>query len=128
MNFFAGRGEYPAAGMFSMGHLIMLVCCLVVLTILIIVGVKKPAKNPIRTLRIVSVIILSLEIVKTAWGLSSGRYDAWYDYLPIWFCSLFIPFSLLAGFGKGKVRELIFHEVMTLFFIDKCHNSFICCT
>lgn len=106
MNFFAGRGEYPAAGMFSMGHLIMLVCCLVVLTILIMVGVKKPAKNPIRTLRIVSVVILILEIVKTAWGLSSGRYDAWYDYLPIWFCSLFIPFSLLAGFGKGKVREL----------------------
>ena len=84
----------------------MLACCLVALAILIYWTIRKPSKNPYRLIRIVSVLVLVLEIVKTMWGLSAGRYNDWYEYLPIWFCSLFIPFSLLAGFGKGKVREL----------------------
>lgn len=106
MKFFAGRGEYPTAGLFSIGHLFMLVCCIAVLAFLICKTWNKKSENPYRFIRIVSVWILIFEIIKTIWGLSAGRYDHWYDYLPIWFCSLFIPFSLLAGFGKGKVREL----------------------
>lgn len=106
MNFFAERGAFPPAGLFSMGHLFMLVCCLVVLGILIVTLLKKQSTNPYKLVRIVAVTVLVLEVIKTAWGLSAGRYSDWYEYLPIWFCSLFIPFSLLAGFGKGKVREL----------------------
>lgn len=106
MAFFAGRGEYPAAGLFSMGHLFMLACCLAVLGILMVTLLKKQSSNPYRMIRIVGITVFVLEIIKTAWGLSAGRYSDWYEYLPIWFCSLFIPFSLLAGFGKGKVREL----------------------
>lgn len=106
MKFFAGRGEYPAAGLFSIGHLIMLACCVAALIILVWKVLKKTSQNPYKVIRVVSLVVLVFEIVKTIWGLSAGRYDAWYDYLPIWFCSLFIPFSLLAGFGKGKIREL----------------------
>lgn len=106
MSFFAGRGEYPAAGLFSSGHLFMLVGCLAILTVLIITLLKKQATHPYKMVRVVAVSVFVFEVIKTAWGLSAGRYDDWYDYLPIWFCSLFIPFSLLAGFGKGKVREL----------------------
>lgn len=106
MDFFAPRGEFPAAGMFSSGHLFMLACCLLALVILVYWTIKKPAEKPYWLIRIISVLLLVLEVIKTIWGMSAGRYDEWYEYLPIWFCSLFIPFSLLAGFGKGKVREL----------------------
>lgn len=106
MGFFAGRGEYPAAGLFSGGHLFMFACCVIALVILIYWTIRKPSEKPYRLIRIVSLLVLVLEVIKTIWGLSADRYDEWYEYLPIWFCSLFIPFSLLAGFGKGKVREL----------------------
>lgn len=106
MEFFAGRGEYPAAGLFSGGHVFMLICCVVALAIMVHIVLKKPAEKPYRMIRVVSVVVFVLEIVKTIWGLSVGRYDQWYDYLPIWFCSLFIPFSLLAGFTKGKIQKL----------------------
>lgn len=105
MKFFAGRGEYPAAGLFSSEHLLMLGCCVLVCIILIRIF-WEPSEHPYHLIRIVAVSVLVLEIIKTMWGLSAGRYDDWYDYLPIWFCSLFIPFSLLAGFGRGKVKEL----------------------
>lgn len=106
MNFFAGRGEFPPAGLFSVGHVFMLVCCIATLVILINIIKKKRAAHPYRLVRFVGVLVFVLEIVKTAWGLSAGRYSDWYEYLPIWFCSLFIPFCLLAGFGKGKVRKV----------------------
>lgn len=106
IDFFAGRGEYPPAGLFSEGHIFMLLCCMVALVVMIVALLKKESDNPYKLVRVVAVTVLILEIVKTAWGLSAGRYNEWYEYLPIWFCSLFIPFSLLAGFGKGKVREL----------------------
>lgn len=106
MSFFAGRGEYPAAGLFSSGHLLLFGICMVALVVLICITWNKKFENPYKLIRIVSVIVTILEIIKAIWGVSVGRYDAWYDYLPIWFCSLFIPFSLLAGFGKGKIREV----------------------
>lgn len=106
MNFFAERGTFPPAGMFSLGHLFMFVCCVVLLTVLIKIFLIKESENPYKLIRIVAVAVFVLEIIKTAWGLSAGRYNEWYEYLPIWFCSLFIPFSLLAGFTKGKLHKL----------------------
>lgn len=105
MNFFAGRGEYPAAGLFSTEHIIMLVCCVIILILTICFTLRKPSKNPYKTIRIVSIVVLVLEILKMIWGMNTGRYANLYDYLPLWFCSLFIPFSLLAGFTKGKVQK-----------------------
>ena len=84
----------------------MLACCLLALVILVYWTIKKPAEKPYRLIRIISVLVLVLEVIKTIWGMSAGRYDEWYEYLPIWFCSLFIPFSLLAGFAKGKLQEV----------------------
>ena len=106
MDFFAHRGEFPAAGLFSLGHLVMLVCCFGALALMLIWSSKKIPKKPYRIIQIVAVLVTVLEIVKTAWGLSAGRYHEWYEYLPIWFCSLFIPFCLIAGFAKGKMKEL----------------------
>ena len=106
MDFFARRGEYPPAGLFSAGHVFMLVTCLIILISLILIFLKRPSSNPYRLVRVIGVLVFVLEIVKTVWGLSAGRYSDWYEYLPIWFCSLFIPFCLLAGFTKGKLQKL----------------------
>ncbi|MBQ9960829.1 MAG: TIGR02206 family membrane protein [Firmicutes bacterium] len=106
MSFFAPRGEFPAAGLFSAGHLFMLAGCIVLLITLCKVFLKEKSNEPYTMVKVVAVTVLILEIIKTVWGISAGRYSDWYEYLPIWFCSLFIPFSLLAGFTKGGLRKL----------------------
>lgn len=106
MQFWASRGDYPAAGLFSGEHFFMLGCCVTALIIFIYMTTKINVKKPYRLIRILSVMVLLLEILKVFWGVSASRYHSWYDYLPIWFCSLFIPFSLLAGFGKGRVQKV----------------------
>ncbi len=104
--FFAGAKEYPAAGLFSVGHLLMIIVCGLLLALLIRLTILKKLKEPIKIIQIVSIIVLVLEIGKIIWGTSVGRYSDWYDYLPLWFCSLFIPISLIAGFGKGKIQYI----------------------
>ena len=111
MGFFAGSGEYPAAGLYSLGHILILIFCFIVL-ILTILMTRKKSKNPIKVIKIVSIVVLFFEIIKVIWGTSVGRYSGWYDYLPLWFCSLFIPISIIAGFSKGKLQ----HTALTFMF------------
>lgn len=106
MKFFAESGKYPAAGLFSFEHFLMIVLCLLVLSFLIIKTFKNRINNPNKVVKIVSIIVLIMEISKVIWGTEVGRYANWYNYLPLWFCSLFIPLSLLAGFTKGKLQQL----------------------
>lgn len=112
MKFFAESGKYPEAGLFSLEHLLLLVFCVVALIVAIDKTIKNKTDNPIKIIRIISIVILMMEISKIIWGTSVGRYADWYDYLPLWFCSLFIPISLLASFGKGKLR----HTALTFMF------------
>lgn len=111
MGFFAGSGEYPAAGLYSLGHILILIFCFIVL-ILTILMTRKKSKNPIKVIKIVSIVVLFFEIIKVIWGTSVGRYSGWYDYLPLWFCSLFIPISIIAGFCNGKLQ----HTALTFMF------------
>lgn len=107
MGFFAGSGEYPAAGLYSLGHIIILIFCILGLISLILLTRKK-VNNPLKIIRIFSIIVLIMEVSKIIWGSVVSRYDGWYDYLPLWFCSLFIPISLIASFTKGKVQHTSF--------------------
>ena len=105
MKFFAGRGEYPAAGVFSTEHIIWMIACFIIFLVAVCLTKNKRPKNPYRFIQIVSIVIFVLEILKMVWGMSIGRYANIYNYLPLWFCSLFIPFSLLVGFAKGKLQQ-----------------------
>ena len=82
MGFFAGSGEYPAAGLYSLEHILILIFCFIVL-IFTILMTRKKVENPIRVIKIFSIVVLGFEIVKVIWGSSVGRYSDWYDYLPL---------------------------------------------
>lgn len=113
MKFFAESGKYPAAGLFSFEHLLMIIICFLVLSFLIWKTLKVKISDPFKIIKLSAIIVFLMELAKIIWGTSVGRYDNWYDYLPLWFCSLFIPLSLLAGFGKGKIQEF---SLMFLFY------------
>lgn len=47
MNFFAPRGDFPATGLFSAGHLFMLAGCIVLLFTLYKVFLKEKSGEPV---------------------------------------------------------------------------------
>ena len=104
-NFF----DYPvdkslACGHFSVQHICFIIVCLILITIGVILSIKY-IKNMNKFLVIIGIVILGFEIAKIIWGTIVGRYGHIVEYLPLWFCSLFVPASIIAGITKGKVQK-----------------------
>lgn len=105
MNFF----KYPidkslACGSFTLEHILFILVCLIFIGLGLYISVKK-IKNMNKFLLIIGIVVFLFELMKIIWGTSVGRYKSIVNYLPLWFCSLFVPASILAGVTKGKVKK-----------------------
>ena len=105
MNFF----KYPidkslACGSFTLEHILFIIVCLLLIVVGIIISNKK-VHNMNKFLFIIGIIALTFEIMKIIWGTVVGRYESLVEYLPLWFCSLFVPSSILTGITKGRIRK-----------------------
>lgn len=102
--------DYPVNKELACGHLSFAhICFIVVCLALIVVGVYlsiKYVKNMNKFLLIIGIVTLAFEIAKIIWGTIVGRYELFVEYLPLWFCSLFVPASILASITRGKVQKL----------------------
>lgn len=103
MSFFSEGGT--PCGIFSKTHLIVMVICFFIVWIAVILGRKMSEQTLVRLTRGIAVLITVLEAGKITYCFVYGKLglDQW---LPIWFCSLFIYCSWCAGFGKGIVRRV----------------------
>ncbi len=97
--------EEEACGGFSLGHIVFLIFCIFLIIIGVILSVKY-IKDMNKFLLLIGVIALLFEIIKIIWGVWVNRYEILVEYLPLWFCSLFVPASIIAAISKGKVRKL----------------------
>lgn len=97
---FSPEGTYPAAGIFSVGHLIALAVCIVVI-ILAEIFLSKISVRSLRHLtRAMAGIVTVLEIIKIVYkfricGYKPGDLDQW---IPLYFCSLFIYYAWFSAF------------------------------
>ena len=86
--------------------IVLPIMLLIMVMLAVIIGVKFRAKdNRLKNipLAIITIILLILEIIKQIYALCDGSYC--YYTLPLHFCSLFIYFSPLATFFKGKIQR-----------------------
>lgn len=105
MNFF----KYPidkslACGSFTLEHILFIIVCLFQIGLGLYISIKK-VKNLDKFLFIIGIIVFLFELAKIIWGTKVGRYDSLVEYLPLWFCSLFVPSSILSGITRGKVQK-----------------------
>jgi uncharacterized membrane protein YwaF len=71
-------------------------------TILSILLNKKSEKIKIIPFMVISLILITLEVVKQIKAI--GSYSSW--TIPLHFCSTFLVWYAIAAFGKGRVREI----------------------
>lgn len=105
MDFF----KYPvdktlACGSFTLQHILFIIVCLLLIGIGLFISIKR-VKNMNKFLLVMGIIVFLFELAKIIWGTIVDRYESLIYYLPLWFCSLFVPASLLAGITKGKVKK-----------------------
>lgn len=104
--FFAPNGRFEACGMFTTSHIISASACILTVIALLFVFRKKFNKQIAeRFLRITAIALTVLEAIKISHSFIHNELnlDAWF---PLSYCGLFIPACWMAGFGKGKLKQV----------------------
>lgn len=102
---FAPKDVYGPCGMFTLGHLILLVIGLIALGVLLYLSKSWSKEEISKITKRVAVLVVVLEGIKIGFNFYHGYtwLDAW---VPISYCSIFIYALLFVGFGKGRIYSM----------------------
>ena len=104
---FAKQGEYSPAGMYSLGHFILLIIfSAVALTIFLLLR-KQNKANIILTIKVFTYVITILELIKIFWNMAIYGFaaESLNHYVPLYYCSLYIYALWGISYGKNKVKR-----------------------
>lgn len=98
-------GAAPPAGIFSVGHLILLVFFGGLGIAFYYYTKKWPKEKVMVFFKIFSLVLLGLEVFKIVWNLLTYgfSYDTLNFYIPLYYCSIFLYALLLLAWFKGKI-------------------------
>ena len=104
--FFSKPGEYEPCGIFSVGHLILLVLALSIVGIALY-NTKNISKEKVKEIIKKSTIVLwILEIIKIIFNFAIGNWVNPNNYIPLYYCSIILYAGLLSGWGKGVLKKV----------------------
>ena len=116
-NFFTtGIGE--TEGLFGLQHLLYILISWGLVTILLCLTRKKDDQTINKYIKIISIIVTVLEILKIIWNLTLREEVTYEDYVPLYLCSFFIYASLLYAFTKNK--DGLLHKIAKYFLFYGC--------
>lgn len=104
---FAKEGKYDAAGMYSLGHLILFVTFLII-GVGVFFYLRNKEKNIIlRWLRIFTYVFTALELFKIIWNIAmyGVSSEVMKHYIPLYYCSLYIYALWGMTHGRGKIQR-----------------------
>lgn len=104
--FFCVQGEYPAGGLFSTGHYVLLI-----LTVLLIAfALKKTLEYSYKKIRSIIkqliILLTILEVIKIFFNFKIGNASNLMSWVPLYFCTICIYAGWLSCFTKGPLQHL----------------------
>ena len=113
-NFFVD-GIGKVTGLFSLQHLFYLIIAITLIISTLLITKKQNNETILKYIKVISIAVLVLEILKIIWNLTL-RLDVTYeDYVPLYLCSFFIYFSLIFSFTK-KDSKINYISKLFLFY------------
>ena len=103
--FFLIRGNAEPCGMFTIGHLVLLIITSIFIAFAIKNTKDKNNEEIYKIIKILTIIICLLEVFKISFTLFVEKITNLNDYVPLYYCSLLIYAGLLSSFGKGKLKR-----------------------
>ncbi len=104
--FLSKPGEFPACELFSIGHLILFIITIVLVGIALFFSRKKNQKDVLNMIKVETVILWILEILKIIFNLKVGNASNPNTYIPLYYCSLILYAGILSGFCRGKLKRV----------------------
>ena len=104
--FIARPGEYEACGMYTIGHLLLLVITVISILIALKYTMNKNKEQILKEIRIITIILWVLEIIKIVFNLMVGKASNPNTYIPLYFCSMILYAGIFSGFCKGILKHV----------------------
>ena len=106
LSFFSEEGIGTVKGLFSIDHLIFTILALMVVGISVFLSRKLTNEKIEKMVKVLFFIVLILEIIKIIWNLTLRTDKSPNNWIPLYFCSLFIYALGFIAFGKGRIKEV----------------------
>lgn len=101
--FFSKPGEYEPCGIFTLGHLKLIILTAICITMALKNTVTK-SKNEIKNIiKKCTITMWIFEVIIIAFKLCTGDIRNVNNYVPLYYCSLLLYAGLLSSFGKNKL-------------------------
>lgn len=100
---FAKIGEYEPCGIFTIGHLVLIIITVIGIIIALKCSQKKDVYNIIKS---ITLIIYILEIITIIFNVKQNSFSAVNTYLPLYYCSVLLYSGILSSFGKGTLKRV----------------------
>jgi len=119
-HFFDYKYNIPnfSSDLFSTWHIIYIILAYLSCILLCIFLPKKKKHNIDLFLKIIGIATLIAEISKVSfesyYDITTGQGFNYGGILPVYTCSLFIYCSILAGFTKGKIKDICISHLSTV--------------
>lgn len=108
MKFFSESGYGPIRGMFSIDHLIFSLTGIIAIFMLVFLTHKKNKEQIDKYIKYIFIIVVVLEILKIIWNFVYRTNIELNNWVPLYFCSLFIYASGMYSYGKGIIKKIGF--------------------
>lgn len=117
LSFIDENGIGKFRGMFSYHHLIFTITGFIALALLLYFSRNFTKEKVEKTVKILFYVVTILEVLKIAWNLIFRTDKSMNNWVPLYFCSLYIYATALFTFGKGVIKEtgtlwLVFGQII----------------
>ncbi len=106
MRFFSNDGIGNIPGLMGWEHLLYILLCAILVIGLLLLTHKFSNEKVEKIIKIIFWVVLILEILKIIWNLTVRIGTTLSDWIPLYYCSLFIYGLGFASYGKGKLKRL----------------------
>lgn len=104
--FFSEPGKYDPCRMYSVGHIILFFLTFLTIILLLQHTKNSDKKTVSKIIRVTTIILWILEVIKIVFNLAIGNAKNPNNYLPFYYCSLILYAGLLSSFAKGKWKRI----------------------
>ena len=104
--FFSKPGEYEPCGIFTLGHLKLIILTAICITMALKNTVTKSENEIKNIIKKCTITMWIFEAIIIAFKLSTGDIRNVNNYVPLYYCSLLLYAGLLSSFGKNKLERM----------------------
>lgn len=106
MKLFSEYGYGPIRGLFSIDHLIFTVLGIIAIIILLILSKNKTRVQIDKYIKNIFITVIVLEVLKIIWNFCVRTNLELINWVPLYFCSIFIYASGMYSYGKGMIKKI----------------------